>query len=131
MNILEKIQRESLKTLPDFRPGDTVRVHAKVKEGDKERIQVYEGVVLGRRGHGIESSFTVRKISYGIGVERIFPIHSPMIDKIEITARGKVRRAKLYYLRDLSGKKARLEGDDTFKTAANTPKSVSEGPATA
>jgi len=115
MNILEKIQRESLKLVSEFRPGDTVRVHAKVKEGDKERIQVYEGVVIRRKGHGVESTFTVRKISYGIGVERIFPIHSPMIDKIEIMSRGKVRRAKLYYLRNLSGKKARLEGEEGFK----------------
>jgi large subunit ribosomal protein L19 len=112
MNILEKLERENLKkTLTDFRPGDTVRVHTKIKEGDKERIQVYEGVVLRRKGHGIESSFTVRKISYGIGVERIFPVHSPMIDKVEIMSRGKVRRARLYFLRDLSGKKARLEGE--------------------
>ena len=83
MNLLEKIQRESLKKdLPAFKVGDTVRVHAKIKEGDKERIQVFEGIVLRRKGHGIESSFTVRKISYGVGVERIFPIHSPMIHKI-------------------------------------------------
>src|SRR5262245_9367840 len=102
MNILEKIQRESLKAVPEFRPGDTVRVHVKVKEGEKERIQIYEGVVIRRKGHAGEASFTVRKISYGIGVERIFPTHSPMIDKIEIAARGKVRRAKLYYLRNLS-----------------------------
>ena len=123
MNILEKIQRENLKAgVPDFKPGDTVRVHAKVKEGDKERIQVFEGVVIGRKGNGIESTFTVRKISYGVGVERIFPLHSPLIDKIEIAARGRVRRAKLYYLRDLSGKKARLEGEEGF-----TP----EGPAAA
>lgn len=119
MNILEKIQRENLKAgLPDFKAGDTVKVHAKVKEGDKERVQIYEGVVIARKGHGIESTFTVRKISYGIGVERVFPIHSPMIDKIEIAGRGKVRRAKLYYLRDLSGKKARLEGEEGFRTEA-------------
>ena len=112
MNLLEKIQRESLKKdLPAFKVGDTVRVHAKIKEGDQERIQVFEGIVLRRKGHGIESSFTVRKISYGVGVERIFPIHSPMIDKIEIASRGKVRRARLYYLRELSGKKARIEGE--------------------
>lgn len=111
MNTLQKIQREGLKKIPDFQAGDTVRVHAKIKEGDKERIQVFEGVVLRRKGHGIESSFTVRKVSYGVGVERIFPIHSPMIDKIEIASRGHVRRARLYYLRDLSGKKARIEGE--------------------
>ncbi|HEX5037698.1 MAG TPA: 50S ribosomal protein L19 [bacterium] len=131
MNILEKIQRESLKAVPEFRPGDTVRVHAKVKEGDKERIQVYEGVVLRRKGHAIEATFTVRKISYGIGVERVFPVHSPMIDKIEIMSRGKVRRAKLYYLRDLSGKKARLEGDEAFKTPAEVNSSGPQGPAAA
>jgi len=131
MNILEKIQRESLRPVPEFRPGDTVRVHAKVKEGDKERIQVYEGVVIRRKGHGIESTFTVRKISYGIGVERVFPIHSPMIDKIEIMSRGKVRRAKLYYLRDLSGKKARLEGDEAFKTPTEVTGSGPQGPAAA
>lgn len=119
MNILENIQRENLKAgIPDFKAGDTVRVHAKVKEGDKERIQVYEGVVIRRKGHALEASFTVRKVSYGIGVERIFPIHSPLIDKIEIVSRGKVRRAKLYYLRDLSGKKARLEGEEGFSAAA-------------
>lgn len=115
MNILEKIQRENLKAgIPDFKAGDTVRIHAKVKEGDKERVQVFEGVVIRRKGHGVESTFTVRKISYGVGVERIFPIYSPLIDKIEIASRGKVRRAKLYYLRDLSGKKARLEGEERF-----------------
>jgi len=119
MNILENIQRENLKAgIPDFKAGDTVRVHAKVKEGDKERIQVYEGVVIRRKGHALEASFTVRKVSYGIGVERIFPIHSPMIDKVEIVSRGKVRRAKLYYLRNLSGKKARLEGVEGFSAAA-------------
>ena len=128
MNILEKIQRENLKpNLPDFRPGDTVRVYAKIKKGDKERIQVFEGVVLRRKGHGAEASFTVRKVSYGVGVERVFPIHSPLIDKIEIASRGKVRRAKLYYLRDLSGKKARLEGEEGFQTAGKGP----EGPAAA
>lgn len=128
MNILEKIQRENLKpNLPDFRPGDTVRVHAKIKEGDKERIQVFEGVVLRRKGHGAEASFTVRKVSYGVGVERVFPVHSPLIDKIEIASRGRVRRAKLYYLRDLSGKKARLEGEEGFQAAGQGP----EGPTAA
>ncbi len=111
MSTIQKIQREGLKKVTDFHVGDTVRIHAKIKEGDKERIQVFEGVVLRRKGHGIESSFTVRKVSYGVGVERVFPLHSPMIDKIEIASRGKVRRAKLYYLRNLSGKKARIEGE--------------------
>lgn len=110
MNIVEKIRSENLrKDFPDFHPGDTVRVHTKIKEGDKERVQIFEGVVLRRKGHGREASFTVRKVSYGVGVERIFPLHSPMIAQVEIASRGKVRRAKLYYLRDLSGKKARIE----------------------
>lgn len=111
MNVLEKIQRENLKkNMPDFKGGDTVRVHTKIKEGDKERIQIFEGVVLRTKGHGREASFTVRKVSYGVGVERIFPLHSPMIDRIEVMSRGRVRRARLYYLRDLAGKKARIEG---------------------
>lgn len=117
MNLLEKLQRENLRgDLPDFKAGDTVRVHTKIKEGDKERIQIFEGVVIRRKGHGIEQSFTVRKVSYGVGVERIFPTFSPMIDKIEIATRGKVRRARLYYLRDLSGKKARIEGEESFQS---------------
>lgn len=121
MNVLQKIQQENLKkALPAFQSGDTVRVHTKIKEGDKERIQVFEGVVIRRKGHGAESSFTVRKISYGIGVERVFPVHSPMIDRVEIATRGKVRRAKLYYLRDLSGKKARIEEGEGFVGAPVT-----------
>lgn len=95
--------------IPDFGPGDTVAVHAKVVEGDKERIQVFEGVVIKRKGKGIDATFTVRKISQGIGVERIFPLHSPRIAKIEKLRSGKVRRAKLYYLRNLRGKAARIE----------------------
>src|SRR5512147_1833210 len=98
------------KDLPDFRAGDTVRVHTKIKEGDKERIQVYEGVVIASSGGSARSMFTVRKMSYGVGVERIFPLHSPRIDKVEVVARGKVRRAKLYFLRERSGKAARLYG---------------------
>jgi len=94
--------------LPPFRSGDTVRVHVKVKEGDKERIQVFEGVVIRRRRGGASATFTVRKISYGVGVERIFPIESPTVEKVEIKSRGHVRRARLYYLRDLKGKAARL-----------------------
>ncbi len=93
----------------DFQPGDTVKVHTKVVEGDSERIQVFDGVVISRRGSGISASFTVRKISYGVGVERVFPLHSPRIEKIEVVKTGKVRRAKIYYLRDLAGKAARLE----------------------
>jgi large subunit ribosomal protein L19 len=109
MNILESIERESArKDLPPFRPGDTVRVHVRVKEGDKERIQVFEGVVIRRRRGGASATFTVRKISYGVGVERIFPVESPSVAKLEIKSRGHVRRARLYYLRELRGKKARL-----------------------
>ncbi|PIU19100.1 MAG: 50S ribosomal protein L19 [Elusimicrobia bacterium CG08_land_8_20_14_0_20_59_10] len=92
----------------DFRPGDTIKVHTKVVEGDSERIQIFDGVVLSRRGSGITESFTVRKISYGVGVERVFPLHSPRIDRIAVVKHGKVRRAKMYYIRGLSGKSARL-----------------------
>lgn len=109
---LRKIEASFLRTdIPDFGPGDTVRVHVKVREGDKERIQVFEGVVLGKRGGGIRETFTVRKVSYGVGVERVFPVHSPNIDKIEVVRHAKVRRAKLYYLRNLKGKAARLTED--------------------
>lgn len=110
MDILRAITQEQLRQdVPDFRPGDTVRVHVKVREGQRERIQVFEGVVIRRRGGGISETYTVRKISYGVGVERTFPLHSPKIEKIELTRRGKVRRAKLYYLRGLSGKAARIK----------------------
>src|SRR6185295_4110069 len=95
--------------LPSFSPGDTIKVHVKVKEGDKERIQIFQGVVISRRGGGTRQMFTVRKISGGVGVERMFPLHSPTIDKIEVERHGRVRRAKLYYLRDLRGKAARIE----------------------
>lgn len=109
-NILAEITKEQLKTdLPAFRPGDTVKVHVKVTEGNRERIQVFEGVVIKRRGSGISETFTVRKISYGVGVERTFPVHSPKIAKLEVVRRGKVRRAKLYYLRQLRGKAARIK----------------------
>src|SRR5690606_31103619 len=94
---------------PEFAPGDTVRIHVRVKEGEKERIQIFQGVVIARRGGGTRETFTVRKISGGVGVERIFPLLSPTLDKIEVVRRGKVRRAKLYYLRDLRGKAARIE----------------------
>lgn len=110
MHQLQEIETPFLKTeIPDFRPGDTVRVHVRVVEGEKERIQVFQGVVIARRGGGTRETFTVRKMSAGIGVERIFPLHSPIIDQIEVVRRGKVRRAKLYYLRGLRGKKARIE----------------------
>jgi|SRR5580693_9069821 large subunit ribosomal protein L19 len=110
MNELQQVESLYLRQEPpEFRAGDTVRVHVRVVEGDKERIQVFQGVVIGRRGDGTRETFTVRKISGGIGVERIFPLHSPSVDKIEVVRRGKVRRAKLYYLRELRGKAARIE----------------------
>lgn len=108
--ILAEITRDQLRTdLPEFGPGDTVRVHAKVIEGNKERIQVFEGVVIARKHGGINETFTVRKISHGVGVERTFMLHSPRIDKIEVVRKGKVRRAKLYYLRKKIGKAARIK----------------------
>ncbi len=110
MKTLQEVENEYLRSdLPEFRAGDTLRVHVKVSEGDKQRIQVFQGVVIARRGNGTGESFTVRKMSGGIGVERVFPIHSPMLDKIEVVRRGRVRRAKLYYLRGLRGKAARIE----------------------
>lgn len=109
-DIIRDIERRQMRQdIPDFGPGDTVRVHVKVIEGERERIQVFEGVVLRRSGGGATETFTVRKISQGIGVERIFPVHSPRIEKIEVTRRGKVRRARLYYLRERTGKAARLK----------------------
>lgn len=109
-HLIQEITKEQLKEdLPVFRPGDTVKVHVKVVEGSRERIQVFQGVVIKRRGAGISETFTVRKISYGIGVERTFPVHSPKIAKLEVARRGKVRRAKLYYLRNLRGKAARIK----------------------
>jgi len=114
MNVIQQIEKEQVeklsagKEIPDFAPGDTVLVNVKVVEGDKSRIQAYEGVCIGRSGGGINENFTVRKISYGEGVERVFPLYSPMIDSIKLVRRGKVRRAKLYYLRGLRGKKARI-----------------------
>ena len=108
--IMREITEEQLrKDIPQFRAGDTLRVHVRVKEGQRERIQVFEGVVIQRRGGGISETFTVRKISYGIGVERTFPLHSPRIEKIEVVRRGKVRRAKLFYLRERRGKAARIK----------------------
>lgn len=110
MNMIDIIEREQTREdIPVFRPGDTVRVHVKVIEGGRERIQVFEGVVLGRKGSGIRESFTVRKVSAGIGVERMFPLHSPRIGKIEVVRQGAVRRAKLYYLRERVGKAARVK----------------------
>jgi large subunit ribosomal protein L19 len=110
MRGLEQIEKEQMRTdLPDFRAGDTVKVHVKIKEGEKERIQVFEGIVIRKRLGASRASFTVRKVSYGVGVERIFPTHSPAIDRIEVVQRGKVRRAKLYFLRELKGKAARIK----------------------
>ena len=114
MNLIAQLEKEQMdklsanKDIPDFGPGDTVLVNVKVIEGDKSRVQAYEGVCIGRAGSGLNESFTVRKISYGEGVERVFPLYSPMIDSIKVVRRGKVRRAKLYYLRGLRGKKARI-----------------------
>jgi len=109
---MEMVEREQLRTdLPDFRVGDTIKVHVKIVEGEKERVQLFEGVVIRKKKGGIRSTFTVRKISYGIGVERIFPLHSPRIDRIDVIGRGRVRRAKLFYLRNLKGKAARIPGE--------------------
>jgi large subunit ribosomal protein L19 len=110
MDIIEGLEREQMRLdIPDFRPGDTIKVHARIKEGDKERIQVFQGAVIRKRKGRTGATFTVRKVSYGIGVERIFPLHSPNIDKVEIVTRGKVRRSRLYYMRKLRGKAARIK----------------------
>jgi len=110
MNVVEMLEMEQMRgDIPDFKPGDTVKVHARIKEGEKERIQVFQGVVIRKRNGGTGATFTVRKVSYGIGVERIFPLHSPNIDKVEVMTRGKVRRSRLYYLRNLRGKAARIK----------------------
>ena len=109
MNIIETLEKEQLRSdIPDFRPGDTVRVHAKIVEGSRERIPMFEGVVIARQVSGVREPFTVRRISYGVGVERTFPVHSPRIEKIDVLRHGAVRRAKLYYLRGLTGKAARI-----------------------
>ncbi|HEA6669514.1 TPA: 50S ribosomal protein L19 [Staphylococcus aureus] len=108
--LIEAVTKSQLRTdLPSFRPGDTLRVHVRIIEGTRERVQVFEGVVIKRRGGGVSETFTVRKISSGVGVERTFPLHTPKIEKIEVKRRGKVRRAKLYYLRSLRGKAARIQ----------------------
>ena len=110
MQTIKQLEREQMRLdLPDFSPGDTVKVHVKIKEGEKERIQVFQGVVISKRKGMTNATFTVRKVSYGIGVERIFPLHSPIIGKIEVITRGRVRRAKIYYLRKLKGKAARIK----------------------
>jgi large subunit ribosomal protein L19 len=124
-DIEAKYQRNDV---PALRAGDSVRVHTKIKEGDKERIQIFEGVVIARRQGGVRASFTVRKVSYGVGVERIFPTHSPRIDKIEVVGHGEVRRSRLFYLRDLQGKAARLTQDEGGREA---PAKAAEAPAPA
>jgi large subunit ribosomal protein L19 len=129
-NIIDSIEKSQCRSdIPSFKPGDTIRVHAKIIEGDKERIQVFEGVVISRANGGNRASFTVRKISYGVGVERVFPLHSPRIDKIEVVTSGRVRRAKLYYLRNLSGKAARIKGERVLTPRTKTVKVPAIGPA--
>ena len=126
--ILNAIEKPQLKQgIPAFRVGDTIKVHAKVVEGDKERIQIFEGIVIGRQGAGSREVVRVRKLSYGVGVERLFPVHSPMIDKIEIAKEGKIRRAKLYYLRELRGKAARIkEKERALASVAGPDRSAEE-----
>ena len=109
MNTIDMLEREQMRVdIPQFRAGDTVKVHVKIREGEKDRIQTFQGIVIGRHNNGLKSSFTVRKVSYGVGVERVFPLHSPIIHKIEVVTHGRVRRAKIYYLRKLRGKAARI-----------------------
>ncbi len=115
MDIIQEFEKKQLRTdIPQFKPGDTLKVHVKVKEGEKERIQVFQGLCIARKHGGLRETFTVRKISQGIGVERIFPLHSPFIEKIEVVRVGKVRRAKLYYIREKIGKKARIKEKKTW-----------------
>jgi large subunit ribosomal protein L19 len=110
MNTLDALDADSLRAdIPDFRPGDTVKVHVRVVEGNRSRIQVFQGVIIRRQGGGIRETFTVRKVSFGVGVERTFPVHTPVVEKIEVVTRGDVRRAKLYYLRELRGKAAKIK----------------------
>ena len=128
MNIIQTLEQEQIarlaKQVPDFQPGDTLQVNVKVVEGDRARVQAYEGVCIARSGGGLNESFTVRKISYGEGVERVFPVHSPMIDSIKVVRRGKVRRAKLYYLRDRRGKSARIAERSDRARPAGTPEAA-------
>ena len=119
MTIIDQIEKNQLRAnLPDFEPGDTVRVHVRIKEGDKERLQAFEGVCIARKHGGVRETITVRKTSFGIGVERIFPLHATIIDHIDVVKRGRVRRAKLYYLRNLRGKAARIRERDTRQQAS-------------
>jgi len=136
MNKVDLIERTRLrKDIPPFRPGDQVKVHVKVREGGRERLQVFEGVVIARRGGGLRESFTVRKVSFGVGVERTFPIHAPAVAKLEVVRHGKVRRAKLYYLRELSGRRAKIEERRSriqeWTPEADVPEEVAEQPAEA
>jgi len=127
MNIVDEIEKTMMRSdLPDFRSGDTVAVHYKIKEGERERIQVFEGVVIAKKNGGARETFIVRKISYGVGVERIFPLHSPLIDKIEVKRHGKVRRAKLYYLRGLSKKASRIKERTRLEHIASEAETVDE-----
>ncbi|MCW5724912.1 MAG: 50S ribosomal protein L19 [Maricaulaceae bacterium] len=127
MNVIQTLEKEEAarvlagKTVPEFDPGDTLKVHVRITEGDRERVQVFEGVCLARSGGGLNESFTVRKISFGEGVERVFPVHSPMLEKIELVRRGKVRRAKLYYLRGRRGKSARIFERTTGRSYDEAP----------
>ena len=117
MNTIDMLEREQMRIdIPQFRAGDTVKVHVKISEGEKDRIQTFQGIVIGRHNNGLKSSFTVRKVSSGIGVERVFPLHSPAIDKIEMVQPGKVRRSRLYYLCNLRGKAARVKTRNTYDT---------------
>ncbi|MGA0605831.1 50S ribosomal protein L19 [Phenylobacterium sp. VNQ135] len=132
MNVIEQLRKEeadrllAARKIPEFRPGDTVRVNVRIKEGDRERVQAYEGVCIARGGQGVDESFTVRKISFGEGVERLFPIMSPMIESIEVKRRGVVRRAKLYYLRDRRGKSARIAERQMTAAAKDEPTETPE-----
>ena len=130
MNIIEQLEREQIarlgKNVPDFEPGDTLIVNVKVREGERTRVQAYEGVCIARSGGGLNESFTVRKISYGEGVERVFPVHGPLIDSIKVVRRGKVRRAKLYYLRDRRGKSARIAERAERQGGAKAPAAAAE-----
>ena len=118
MHILDSVDAASLRTdVPEFRAGDTLKVHVNIIEGKNSRVQVFQGFVLGRQGDGVRETFTVRKVSFGVGVERTFPVHSPIIDKIEVVSKGDVRRAKLYYMRNLRGKAAKIKEKRDFQTA--------------
>lgn len=122
MNVILELEKSMMRSdLPDFRAGDSIAVHYKIKEGDRERIQVFEGVVIAKKGGGVRETFIVRKVSYGVGVERIFPLHSPLIDKIEIKKKGKVRKAKLYYLRGRSKKASRIKERSRYDQAGTAP----------